>query len=102
MGNYAIDSDQLVNLFDFAVAVIRLFSPQALGTGRRGPGFIQRPPEAQYRDEFYRCSHQYSKGSLESDIPNLYHVVFSPNFRTVAILNNNLKHVHGFASMTSS
>ena len=53
------------NLLDFAVTVIRMFSPQVLATGRKiGPGFIQRPPEAQYQDEFYRCSHRYSKGSL--------------------------------------
>jgi len=142
------------------VAVIRLFSPQTLATSRRiGAGFIQHPPEAQYQDEFYRCSRQYSKGSLltfpeygtqsgrvdfyipskkwaiellrdgdrleqhssrflpsgaygatmtMSDhiildfrnnfpkiphpyIPNLYHVVFSSNFRTVTILHNNLE-----------
>ena len=46
------------------MTVVRLFSPQALDTSRRmGPGFIQRP-EAQYRDEFYCCSHQYLMGSL--------------------------------------
>jgi hypothetical protein len=34
-------------------------------TGRQiGPGFIQRPPEAQFQDEFYRCCQRYSKGSL--------------------------------------
>ena len=50
---------------DFAVTVIRMFSPLVLATGRQiGPGFIQRPPEAQYQDEFYRCCHRYSKGSL--------------------------------------
>ena len=55
----------LANLLEFSVTVIRLFSPQVFVTGRRiGPGFIQRPPEAQYQDEFYRCSRQYSKGFL--------------------------------------
>ncbi len=52
-------------LLDFAVSVIRMFSPQVLATGPQiGPDIIQRPPEAQYQDEFYRCSHRYSKGSL--------------------------------------
>jgi len=52
-------------LLDFAVTVIRMFSPQVLTTGYQiGPGFIQRPPEAQFQDEFYRCCHRYSKGSL--------------------------------------
>ena len=27
-------------------------------------GDVQRPPEAQYQDEFYRCCHLYSQGSL--------------------------------------
>ena len=53
------------NLLDLAVTVIRMFSPQVLATGCKvGPGFIQRPPEAQYQDEFYRCCHRYSRGSL--------------------------------------
>lgn len=54
-------------LLDFAVTVIRMFSPQVLATGCKiGPGFTQRPPEAQYQDEFYRCCHRYSKGTLIS------------------------------------
>ncbi len=56
----------VTKLLDFAVTVIRMFSPQVLAaTGRQiGPGFIQCPPEAQFQDEFYRCCHRYSKGSL--------------------------------------
>jgi hypothetical protein len=47
------------------VVVIRKFSRSLLATEHRiGPGFVQRPPEAQYQDEFYRCSHSYSKGSV--------------------------------------
>ena len=47
------------------MGVIRLFSPQVLATPRGiGSGFIQRPPEAQYQDEFYRCLHQYSQGGF--------------------------------------
>ena len=53
------------SLLEFSVAVIRKFSPQALATPRTvGPGFIQRPPEAQFQDEFYRCSRMYSRGSF--------------------------------------
>jgi hypothetical protein len=52
------------NILDFIVAVIHMFSPQCLATRRIGPGFIQRPPEAQYQDEFFRCCHSYSKGCL--------------------------------------
>jgi hypothetical protein len=54
----------MTKLLDFAVTVIRMFSPQALATRGIGPAFIQRPPETQYQDEFYRCCHRYSKGSL--------------------------------------
>ena len=47
------------------MAVIRGFSHRHLCTVRRvGPGFVQRPPEAQFQDEFYRCCHAYSKGSV--------------------------------------
>ena len=53
------------NILRFILDVIRTFSPQALLNERRvGPGFIQRPPEAQYQDEFYRCCHKISNGSL--------------------------------------
>ncbi|KIM77738.1 hypothetical protein PILCRDRAFT_76387 [Piloderma croceum F 1598] len=50
---------------ELVVGIIRTFSPRALSTERRiGPGYVQRPPEAQYQDEFYRCCHNVSKGSL--------------------------------------
>ena len=37
-----------------------------LSTTRRvsSGGYVQRPPEAQYQDEFYRCCHILSNGSL--------------------------------------
>ncbi|KAG8767028.1 hypothetical protein FRC15_005954 [Serendipita sp. 397] len=53
------------DLLTFVIAVISRFSPLQLATPRKiGPSFVQRPPEAQFQDEFYRCSHLYSKGSL--------------------------------------
>lgn len=51
-------------LLDFAVTIIRMFSPRVPTRRQIGPGFIQRPPEAQFQDEFYRCCQRYSKGSL--------------------------------------
>jgi hypothetical protein len=52
-------------ILDFVIEVISLFAPQILSTTRvSAAGHVQRPPEAQYQDEFYRCSHQYSSGSL--------------------------------------
>jgi hypothetical protein len=51
-------------ILEFSIEVIRRFSPLNLSNERRiGAGFIQRPPEAQYQDEFYRCCHELSKGS---------------------------------------
>ncbi|KAF8349663.1 hypothetical protein F5887DRAFT_393623 [Amanita rubescens] len=56
---------QAKSLLDFVINVIKLFSPNILSTKRRlGPGCIQRLPEAQYQDEFYRCCHVLSRGSL--------------------------------------
>ena len=44
-----------------------LFDPRMLSSERRlGPACIQRPPEAQYPDEFYRCSHKCFRGALVS------------------------------------
>jgi hypothetical protein len=57
---------QETDLAEFASNVIRLFSPLQLVTPRIGSSFRQRPPEAQFQDEFYRCSHLHSKGSLVS------------------------------------
>ena len=51
----------------FSTEVIRLFDPRMLSSDRRlGPACIQRPPEAQYQDEFYRCSHKCFRGALVS------------------------------------
>src|SRR6516164_7829835 len=56
---------QAGNILAFVVDVIRKFSPCLLSAERRiGPDCIQQPPEAQYQDEFYRCCHISSKGSL--------------------------------------
>ena len=55
------------NILDFVIDVIRNFKPQLLSAERRiGPGYVQRPPEAQYQDEFYRSCHKCSKGSLKT------------------------------------
>jgi len=55
----------VVDILELIIGVIAKFSPRKLSTERRiGPGCIQRLPEAQYQDEFYRCCHNYSKGSL--------------------------------------
>jgi hypothetical protein len=52
------------DLLTFSLEVIRLFSPLNLSSTRRiGPGCVQRPPEARYQDEFYRCSDLVTKGS---------------------------------------
>jgi hypothetical protein len=56
---------KLDGILELAIKVISGFSPTLLSTERRiGPGCIQRPPEAQYQDEFYRSCHTYSKGQL--------------------------------------
>jgi hypothetical protein len=53
------------SILQLALDVIAGFSPRLLSAERRiGPGCIQRPPEAQYQDEFYRSCHAYSDGSL--------------------------------------
>lgn len=58
---------QAKNLLELAREVIVEFYPPSLSTERRfGPGSIQRPPEAQYQDEFYRSCHVYSKGSIRT------------------------------------
>jgi hypothetical protein len=54
-----------VDILQFVIGVISKFSPRMLSTSRRiGPGCVQRPPEARYQDEFYRCCHTHSNGSL--------------------------------------
>jgi hypothetical protein len=57
---------QETDLVEFAFNVIRLFSPLQLAAPRIGSSFKQRPPEAHFQDEFYRCSHLHSSGSLVS------------------------------------
>ena len=56
---------QATSLLELVICIICRFSPQHLSTERGfGPGCIQRPPEAQYQDEIYRCCHVLSEGSL--------------------------------------
>jgi hypothetical protein len=52
------------SLLELAVDVIKRFSPTLLSERRIGPGCIQRPQEAQFQDEFYRCCYARSNGSL--------------------------------------
>jgi hypothetical protein len=53
------------DILSFVINVISNFSPRQLGTERRiASSGIQRPPEAQYQDEFYRSSRVFSKGSI--------------------------------------
>jgi len=54
------------NILDFVIDVISIFSPRMLSTTRRvsAAGHVQQPLEAQYQDEFYRCCHTRSNGSL--------------------------------------
>jgi len=47
------------SILHFALEVIARFSPDLLSAERRiGAGCIQRLPEVQYQDEFYRCCHE--------------------------------------------
>ena len=53
------------NIVDFVVNVICRFDPRVLlGERTIGPGAAQSIPEAQYQDEFYRCAHLHSGGSV--------------------------------------
>jgi hypothetical protein len=54
------------NILDFVCEVITGFSPYSLSVRPIGPTFIQRPPEAQYQDEFYRSCHNRWKGLLRT------------------------------------
>ncbi|KAJ8596641.1 hypothetical protein M405DRAFT_928653 [Rhizopogon salebrosus TDB-379] len=48
----------------FCIEVIRQFSSNNLVSQRKvGPTGAPRPPEAQYQDEFYRCTHLISQGA---------------------------------------
>jgi hypothetical protein len=52
-------------LLQFVTNVIKLFSPINLSTPRHiSPQCIQRPPEAHFQDEFYRCSYEHTGGSV--------------------------------------
>jgi hypothetical protein len=54
-----------LDILNFAIKVIKLFCPRHLSSPRNiGASHKQRPPEAQYQDEFYRCCNRYSTGSL--------------------------------------
>jgi hypothetical protein len=56
------------DLPSFAIEVIKRFSHRQLSSTRTiiGASNVQRPPEAQFQDEFYRCCHAHSNGSLIS------------------------------------
>ncbi|KAG8810124.1 hypothetical protein FRC17_003081 [Serendipita sp. 399] len=55
------------NLLLFSLTVIRRFGRPQLSTSRTiGPSALQRPPEARYQDEFYRCCYLHSNGALLS------------------------------------
>jgi hypothetical protein len=67
LGTRVPDSTRItnLNLLAFVIRVIREFSPLQLSAPRRiGASSKQRPPEAQFQDEFYRCCHMPPKGSL--------------------------------------
>ena len=52
-------------ILQLLIDVIRKFSTKALVTERIiGPDTTQKPPEAQYQQEFFRCCHAISNGSL--------------------------------------
>ncbi|KAL5512666.1 hypothetical protein ACEPAG_2932 [Sanghuangporus baumii] len=52
-------------LLDYILKVLRLFNPEMLpGVRTIRAGVTQKQPEAQYQDEFYRCAHEFSRGSL--------------------------------------
>lgn len=53
-------------LVDFAIAVIRKFSPLNLETPRRLGTYVQRIPEAQYQDEFYRACSDHTQNCVAS------------------------------------
>jgi hypothetical protein len=55
------------SILELALRVIAGFSPSSLSNERKiGPACVQRPPEAQYQDEFYRSCYAYSKGLLRT------------------------------------
>lgn len=52
------------NLRDFVVAIYHKMSPINLHTRQVGAAHIQRTPEAQYGDEFYRACMDHTEGSV--------------------------------------
>ena len=68
LGNQPSNCTTIANmdLLDLSIEVIRLFSPHQLSQRKLGASAVQRPPEAQFQDEFYRCFHKYTNGSLIS------------------------------------
>jgi hypothetical protein len=69
LGMKVLDDNAIAgqDLLSFAIEVIHRFSPlQLLFQRKLGTSGMQRPPEAQFQDEFYLCCHAYSKGSLIS------------------------------------
>ena len=53
------------DLLTFSIEVISHYCPANLMRNPRvGPGCAQRPPESLYQDEFYRCGHDFSNGSV--------------------------------------
>lgn len=49
---------------EFVMCVISRFDPIALGKRLISPGTVQQTQEAQYQDEFYRCSHAFVGDSV--------------------------------------
>lgn len=69
LGTKIADSTPITDqdLTAFSINVIKLFSHRCLSAPRgMGASSKQRTMEAQFQDEFYRCCHQYSNGSLIS------------------------------------
>lgn len=66
LGTFVIDLRiiQDKTLLDFVLSIIREFKPQQFSIPRSGPTVLQRPTEAQYQDEFYRCFHLCTESSL--------------------------------------
>jgi len=55
------------NVFEFAVNIVKRFNPRAFTEERLiRRGVTQNVPEAQYQDEFYRCSHAHVNGAVVS------------------------------------
>jgi len=64
LGTMVPDANPIADqdLLSFATKVIQRSSPLQLSSPSASS--TQQPPEAQFQDEWYRCCHLYSKGSL--------------------------------------